>query len=120
MSGAGSRRRCLVVEDNVNGITVVNFVDKEIRSEADIEQLGAELSSLVDGPRKIVLNFGNLTYLSSETLGKLITAHRSIQAAGGGLRLCCLAPRIREIFRITTLAELFDIRKDEPAALDGF
>jgi anti-anti-sigma factor len=120
MSQVGGRRRRLVVEEDINGVTIVNFVDKKILDEANIQQLGEELFGLVDGPRKILLNFSNVEYLSSAALGKLITANKSVQAAGGKLRLCSIHPQIYEVFKITKLNKLFDIHKDEQAALEGF
>ena len=120
MSQVSGRRRRLVVEEDINGVTIVNFVDKKILDEANIQQLGEELFSLVDGPRKILLNFSNVEYLSSAALGKLITTNKSVQAAGGKLRLCCIHPQIYEVFKITKLNKLFEIFKDEQTALDGF
>jgi anti-sigma B factor antagonist len=108
------------VEEDINGVTIVNFVDKKILDEANIQQLGEELFSLVDGPRKILLNFSNVEYLSSAALGKLITANKSVAAASGKLRLCSIHPQIYEVFKITKLNKLFDIHKDEQTALEGF
>lgn len=119
MSQVGRRRR-LVVEEDINGVTIVNFVDKKILDEANIQQLGEELFSLVDGPRKILLNFSNVEYLSSAALGKLITMNKQVQAASGRLRLCCIHPQIYEVFKITKLNKLFEIFSDEMAGLDGF
>ena len=120
MSQVGGRRRRLVVEEDLKGVTIVNFADKKILDEANIQQMGEEMFSLVDGPRKILLNFTNVEYLSSAALGQLITMNKSVAAAGGRLRLCCIHPQIFEVFKITKLNKLFDIQKDEQAALDGF
>ena len=116
----GGRRRRLVVEEDINGVSIVNFVDKKILDEANIQQLGEELFSLVDGPRKVLLNFSNVEYLSSAALGKLITMHKMVKEASGRLRLCRIHPQIYEVFKITKLNKLFDIHKDEQAALENF
>ena len=65
------RRRRLEVED-IGDITVVNFVDKKILDEQNIQVIGEQLFSLVDelGRRKILLNFKNVEFLSSAALGK--------------------------------------------------
>ena len=75
------RRRRLEVED-IGDIAVVNFVDKKILDEQNIQMIGDDLFRLVDelGRRKILLNFGNVEFLSSAALGKLITLHRKLQA----------------------------------------
>src|SRR5437870_10863044 len=80
------RRRRLEVEQ-IGDVTVVNFVDRKILDEPTIQVIGDQLFSLVDeeGWRKLLLNFGNVEYLSSAALGKLITLHKKLQAAGGRL-----------------------------------
>ena len=72
------------------------------------------------GRRKILLNFGNVEYLSSAALGKLITLNKKLQAAGGRLILCNIDPQIYEVFEITKLNKLFNIQKEEQAALQAF
>ena len=81
------RRRRLEVED-IGDITVVNFVDKKILDEQNIQVIGEQLFQLVDelGRRKVLLNFKNVEFLSSAALGKLITLNRKLQSAG--VRFC--------------------------------
>ncbi|MFL5341697.1 MAG: STAS domain-containing protein [Gemmataceae bacterium] len=115
------RRRRLELED-VGDVTVVNFVDKKILDEQNIQIIGEQLFGLVDdqGKKKILLNFGNVEFLSSAALGKLITLNKKVQAAGGKLIMCKIAREIMEVFEITKLDKLFKIQKDEQAALAAF
>lgn len=115
------RRRRLEVED-IGEVTVVNFVDRKILDEQNIQKIGEDLFSLVDdqGRMKILLNFGNVEYLSSAALGKFITLNKKVQAAGGKLILCNIDPQIYEVFQITRLDRLFNIQKEEQAALQAF
>jgi anti-sigma B factor antagonist len=110
----------LEVED-IGDVTVVNFVDKKILDEQNIQTIGEQLFSLVDevGRRKILLNFSNVEYLSSAALGKLITLNKKLQGSGK-LILCCIDPKIFEVFEITKLDKFFKIFKDEQAALQAF
>src|SRR6266853_1975158 len=86
---AQPKRRRLEVED-IGEVTVVNFTDKKILDEQNIQVIGEQLFSLVDelGRRKILLNFSNVEYLSSAALGKFITLNKKVQASGGKLVLC--------------------------------
>lgn len=115
------RRKRLEVED-VGDVTVVNFTDRKILDEQNIQLIGEQLFSLVDesGRKKVLLNFGNVEYLSSAALGKLITLNKKLQAAGGRLILCNIDPQIYEVFEITKLNKLFNIQKEEQAALQAF
>jgi anti-sigma B factor antagonist len=115
------RRRRLEVED-IGDVTVVNFTDKKILDEQNIQIIGEQLFSLVDelGRRKLVLNFSNVEYLSSAALGKFITLNKKVNAAQGKLVLCNIDPQIYEVFEITKLNKLFNIQKEEQAALQAF
>jgi anti-sigma B factor antagonist len=115
------RRRRLEVE-HIGDVTVVNFVDRKILGEQNIQIIGEQLFSLVDeeGWRKLLLNFGNVEYLSSAALGKLITLNKKLQAVGGRLILCNIDPQIYEVFEITKLDKFFNIQKEEQAALQAF
>src|SRR5256886_5617472 len=116
-----TRRRRLEVED-IGDVTVVNFTDKKILDEQNIQVIGEQLFSLIDelGRKKILLNFGNVEYLSSAALGKFITLNKKVNAAGGRLILCNIDPQIYEVFEITKLNKLFNIQKEEQAALQAF
>ena len=115
------RRSRLEVED-IGDVTVVNFVDRKILDEQNIQIIGQQLFSLVDelGRRKVLLNFQKVEYLSSAALGKLITLNKKLLSAGGRLILCSINPQIFEVFEITKLDKFFNIQKEEQAALQAF
>ena len=115
------RRRRLEAEE-IGDVTVVSFMDRKILDEQNIQVIGEQLFSLVDdsGRKKLLLNFGNVEYMSSAALGKLITLNKKVQAAGGKLVLCNIDPQIREVFEITRLDKLFVIKNDEQEALQVF
>ncbi len=45
---------------------------------------------------------------------------KKVKAAGGKLRLCSLRAEIMEVFTITKLSRVFDIKKTEADALKAF
>jgi len=106
----------------VGDVTVVRFVDRKILDESNIQQLGNELFRLVEEEKKtkLLLNFSNVEFLSSGALGKLITLDKKVKAHDGVLKLSNIRPEIYEVFAITKLNKLFDIKDDEAAALAAF
>ena len=106
----------------VGDVTIVRFVDRKILDEANIQELGAELFTLVEkeGRTKLLLNFSSVDFLSSAALGKLITLDKKVKAHGGKLKLTNIRPEIYEVFVITNLNKLFDIKEDEADALASF
>ena len=108
--------------DTVDGVTVVSFVGTKIVEDRHIQELGDELNGLVvdEGHRRLLLNFGNVQYLSSSMLGKLIALKKKVDAAKGKLKLCCLHPDLMDLFRITKHDQVFEIYGEEQKALDKF
>ena len=106
----------------VGDVTVVKFLDKKIVDEASTQELGAELFSLVehDNRRSILLNFANVEFLASAALGKLITLDRKVKAVKGRLKMSNIRPEILEVFQVTKLNKMFDIRGEEAEAISAF
>ena len=108
--------------EEVGDVTIATFVDKKILDENNIQQIGSQLFALVeeDGRKRVILDFSNVEYLSSAALGKLITMDKKVKANSGKLRLCSIRPDIYEVFAITKLNKLFDIKDAQEDALQGF
>ena len=106
----------------IGDVTVVRFIDRRVIDEAVIQDLGAELFALVEREKResLLLSFENVEFLSSAALGKLITLDRKVKAQGGKLKLTSIRPEIYEVFSITKLDQLFDIKENEAAALAAF
>ncbi len=115
-----THRRIDVIK--VGDVTVVKFLDKKILDETGILELGAELFGLVeqDNRKSLLLNFTGVEFLSSAALGKLITLDRKVKSHRGRLKMSGISPEILEVFQITKLNKIFDIRKDEAEAILAF
>jgi anti-sigma B factor antagonist len=113
---AGQRR---LETSEVGDVTVVRFVDRKILDVTNIHELGRELFQLVEeqNRKKLLLNFSTVEFLSSETLGELIKLEKKVKQHTGKLVLTNIKPEIYEVFAITRLNKLFDIRDDEPEGL---
>ncbi|MFG0331681.1 MAG: STAS domain-containing protein [Phycisphaerales bacterium] len=105
-----------------DGVTIVEFVDRNILDEANIQQIGEEIIRLVDDePQpKILISFSNVDHLSSAALGALITINNRVKEKDGQLRLADINDQILEVFHITRLDRLFQIHGDSVEAVDSF
>lgn len=110
-------RRLEVSESS--SISVVRFKDQKIIDPEAIQELGQELFDLIekDERRKLVLNFGNVEFLSSAALGKLITFEKKGKRLGAEMILTNISPEIFQVFAITNLDKLFQIKDTEADAL---
>jgi len=68
-----------------------------------------EVRSLLPGPKRIVLDLADLSYMDSSGLGTIIGLHTSAKSAGARLELNNLNPRVRELFKITNVLSLFEV-----------
>jgi anti-anti-sigma factor len=103
-------------------VSMVRFLDRKIIDAANIQELGDELFALVEKEQRknLLLNFASVEFLSSAALNKLIILDKKVKAATGKMRLCNLKPEIYEVFAITRLNQLFDIKNTEAEALAAF
>lgn len=103
-------------------VTVVRFTDHKILDEANIQQLGEELTEVISSGEhtKLLLNFDSVEFLSSAALGKLISAKKKAAAAGAEMKLCAIKDGIMEVFKITNLDRVFDICGSQDDAIAKF
>lgn len=116
-----SRESRLRVRDH-NGVTRVEFIDRNILDEANIQSIGDELNALIEAASspRMLISFSNVDHLSSAALGALITVNNRVRAKQGQLRLADIDPQIYEVFVITRLNQLFEIHDSSDDALASF
>lgn len=105
-----------------SGVTIVEFVDRNILDEANIQQIGEEIGAIIDSQAspRLLICFSNVEHLSSAALGTLITINNKVKAKGGELRLADIGPQIYEVFVITKLNKLFQVHETTEDALASF
>lgn len=107
---------------NSGSVTQVEFIDRNILDEANIQQIGEEIGGIIDAHNepKLLISFSNVDHLSSAALGALITINNRIKDKGGELRLANIDPQIYEVFAITKLNKLFEIHETTEEAIESF
>lgn len=101
--------------------TIMRFTDEKILEEQDIKALAESIMSVIEQAERInlILDFGNVRFLSSAVLGLLIRVSKRIYERDGQLVLCNINPKIYEIFKITRLTKTFDIYNSIESAMEG-
>ncbi len=62
---------------------------------------------------RLLLNFQNITYLSSAALSELLRINEAVKAQEGAVQLCGLSKEIHKVFEITKLVDVFHVDPDE-------
>jgi anti-sigma B factor antagonist len=71
--------------------------------------LYAEVSQLIPGAKKIVLDLTDLSYMDSMGLGTIIRLYVSTKGAGGTLELINVGKRIMELLGVTQLLSVLTV-----------
>jgi anti-anti-sigma factor len=74
---------------------------------------------IAEGLTGLVVDLGDLTYISSMGLRSFITVAKALQDKEGALRLCRLKGLVKQVFEITRLLEMFRVYESVEAALIG-
>lgn len=103
-------------------VLVIGFSDGKILDSQRIEQIGRELQEAVPkaASKKIVVNFRGVSFMSSAMITKLVNLFRTTKAQGIALKFCDVSPNVLEVFKITSLNRMFDIRESEEDAINSF
>lgn len=76
--------------------------------------------AIADGAEYVLLDFDDVTFLSSTALRSLLLARKELLERNGELRLCNLRPQVREVFELTGFTRIFAIHSSRNEALAAF
>ena len=109
----------LVVQRLPDTGILVRFRSRRLILENHVAQAREEMLSLVAPERLMLVDLTNVEYLSSATMGVLLSTQRALRRVAGNMSLCGLKPDINEVFRICKLDRTFEIYPDLESALGG-
>ncbi len=114
-------KQALIMMERQGDIGIVRFETSQVLDELNVQQLGQELSQLVEQQYvvKMVINFERIKFLSSAVLGKLISLNKKIASEKGRLAFCCINADIMQVFKITRLDKLIPIFGNETEAVSN-
>jgi anti-anti-sigma factor len=99
---------------------VIHFTGGKVAlDEETLHGIRDQLFALADepSPSDLFLDFGNVEFVASMALGLLVGLHKDLLSRGRRLTLINLSPSVHEVFAVTKLDHLLDLRMtDESAA----
>ncbi|ADU65345.1 STAS domain-containing protein [Desulfurispirillum indicum] len=103
-----------------DGIIVVCVEGERLDAHNSVE-LKEYLQKLQEkGPQRVVVDLGRVQFMDSSGIGALVAGFKGLRAAGGDLRLCCIASPVEAIFQLTRLYRVFPIYGGRREALESF
>jgi anti-sigma B factor antagonist len=100
---------------------VITVMAAELIEDTEIAAVEKAILRLVEEAvaTNFVISFENVKFLSSAVLRVLIKVNTAVGVRKGKLRLCSIDPKIMEVFKITRLDKVFDIRKNVDEAVES-
>jgi anti-anti-sigma factor len=72
-----------------------------------------------EGVTSLVVDLGELTYVSSMGLRSFVSVGKTLQGKGGALRICRMNGLVKQVFEITGLIRSFPVYESVEAAVIG-
>ena len=73
-----------------------------------------------EGKKKILLNLAEVSYIDSTGVGELVGCYTTVRNQGGEMKLMRLSQKVQDLFHVTKLYTVFDIKDDEFTAVKSF
>ena len=109
-----------IEERRVGNVIILDAKGKLTLGDGDV-LLKDKIHSLVQqGHKQVVLNLGDVPYVDSAGIGKIVGSYTTLSRAGGTLRLLNLTKRLHDLLAITKLLTVFETFSTEDEALQSF
>jgi anti-sigma B factor antagonist len=104
----------------VGTVTIVDIKGRIVMGEESAAVRDMILGLLSKGNKQILLNLAGVEYIDSMGLGSLVGSFATARKQGGDLKLLNVNDKVTDVMQITKLYTVFDIAKDESAAIKSF
>jgi anti-sigma B factor antagonist len=93
------------------GKAAVFVVDGQVDMHTSPELRRHLREALEDRSSPVVVNLEKVSFIDSSGLATLIEALQAVRKYSGSLRLCGLSPNVRNLFKLSNLTSIFDLRE---------
>ena len=99
--------------------TIIDFQVQSLMSGQELQRIEQSLYQLVEeGASKLLLDFTQVQYLSSQAIGIVVALRaKTTKAPGGKLALCGVGTQLHQLLKITALDRILPIYKTRKDAL---
>ena len=104
----------------LNDVSVVDVTGRIVLGESSKALRDAVAGLLANGERNIILSLGGVNYIDSAGIGELVHSTTTVTKQGGKLKLLNVTKRVKDLMRLTGIAQLFETYEDERLALESF
>lgn len=96
---------------------IARLLSERLANASAIDAVSRELEELTETESRLLLDCSAVSLMSSMMLGRMIQLSKRLTSRGGQLVLCCLQPRVFQVFAVAKLTHVFDIQKSRESGL---
>ena len=114
-------KKSQVVADISGKQAVIHFRATHVQEQGVAQRIATEIQEIADtyDVDLLVINFARIQHMTSAFIGQMISLNKSLKDAGIKLRLCRMAPKVEEAYRICKLQKVIPLYRTEAKALSG-
>ncbi|MFO0910818.1 MAG: STAS domain-containing protein [Isosphaeraceae bacterium] len=107
--------------ESVEGVSILTIKGNQIAPETrDALYEFCDRLTQTPEPRFVALDLSNVRVLNSSAIGILINFQKRLRDVRASLKLCSIDPFVLDLFRLTKMDQVIDIRRDRHDAVDAF
>jgi anti-sigma B factor antagonist len=108
-----------IQEETLNNVVLINLMGR--LDSLAVKNLKNKISSFIKSHQvHLVFDMSGVDFMDSSGLGGLVAALRSVSQEGGDIKIASLQPRVRALFELTRLHQVFEIFNDADTAVHSF
>ena len=109
-----------IKQRTAGSVTILDLNGRMTRSDGYGEIRAALNPLLKQGHTQFLLNLAHVPYMDSTGIGELVSVFITVRNHKGTVKLVTLTDRMRELFEVAKLVQVFDVFDDEADALQSF
>jgi anti-sigma B factor antagonist len=100
-------------------IAIVSFKAVSISNVEKIKAFAGQIGGFIEKnrPQRVVFDFEEVKFFSSQVLGMLLEIRAKLQAYGGEVIISAINPQLHRVFKITSLDRIFRFFPDKNCAV---
>ncbi len=108
-----------ITEDRQNDVLICR-IDEEINIDTSPQLRKAFGEYVGKNAKKIIIDFSGVSYIDSSGIATFIELFQRLKKIEGKFRICCMAPKVKNVFEVTKVIKLFEVFDSRDAAIQGF
>jgi len=106
---------------NEENAAVVDFRTASLSDSEGIVSVSKRIKEYVENnhPKKVIFDFGNVKFFSSQVLGLLLEIRAKLKPYNGEVMISQINPQLHRVFKITNLDRVFRFFPDKQSAVEA-